>query len=387
MAAVDICIVGAGPVGAALALLLAGSGRSVHMLEARAGAATDGRTLALSHGSRLILESCAAWPDAEATTPITRIHISHKGAFGRSVLSADECDVPALGYVIPYAALQKVMDERLDAAGIAVTRGARVEAIDVDAADANIRIGYSLDERAHTMAARLLVLADGGANLGRVPGIQLEERDYGQTALVGAVELDQPHEGMAWERFTPQGPAALLPKGSPRAGHYSLVWTTTPDEVAALLKLEAADFLARLTDHFGERAGRFIAVGRRASFPLRLRVATPRVAPRVAVIGAAAQTLHPVAGQGFNMGLRDAADLAQLLGGAVSDVGAAEVLSAFAGQRQADTRLGVRFTDSLVDLFSTDHPVLTAGRGAGLAALDLLPPLRKALARRMLYGH
>ncbi|MDX2219400.1 MAG: FAD-dependent oxidoreductase [Burkholderiales bacterium] len=387
MSTVDICIVGAGPVGAALALLLADSGRSVHMLEAREGAATDGRTLALSHGSRLILESCAAWPAPESTTPIRQIHISHKGAFGRSVLSAEECDVPALGYVIAYAALQQVMDERLDAAGIAVTRGARVSNIEADASGANIRIGYDRFGDTEALQARLLVLADGGANLSRVPGITLEERDYGQTALVGAVELDQPHDGVAWERFTPDGPAALLPKGSPRAGHYSLVWTTTPERVAALLQLEAAEFLSQLTDHFGERAGRFIGVGRRASFPLRLRVATPRVAPRIAVIGAAAQTLHPVAGQGFNMGLRDAADLARLLGHGQADVGATALLTSFANARQADTRLGVRFTDSLVDLFSTDHPLLTAGRGMGLAALDLLPPVRRALARRMIYGH
>lgn len=387
MAAVDIGIVGAGPVGAALALLLAGSGRSVHMLEARAGSATDGRTLALSHGSRLILESCAAWPGADATTPISRIHISHKGAFGRSVLSADECAVPALGYVIPYAVLQQVMDERLQAAGIVVTRGARVDTIESDTDLANIRVGYTQSDSAGSLQTKLLVLADGGANLSRVPGITLEERDYGQTALVGAVELDQPHEGMAWERFTPEGPAALLPKGSPRQGHYSLVWTTSPAQVDALLQLDDATFLARLTVHFGERAGRFIGVGRRASFPLRLRVATPRVAPRIAVIGAAAQTLHPVAGQGFNMGLRDAADLARALGGAAEDAGAADVLSEFARRRQTDTRLGVRFTDTLVDLFSTDHPILTAGRGAGLAALDLVPPLRKALARRMIYGH
>lgn len=385
MALTDVAIVGAGPVGAALALLLAESGRSVRLLEARAGAATDGRTLALSHGSRLILESCAAWPDAEATTPITHIHVSHKGAFGRSVLSAEECGLPALGYVIPYAVLQAMMDERLAGAGIDVTRGAKVD--DISASDANIRIGYKHEGADELAEARLLVLADGGANLNRVPGLTLTERDYGQTALVGAVELDQPHQGMAWERFTPEGPAALLPKGPANQGHYSLVWTTTPDAVAALLALDGPAFLAQLTRHFGERAGRFISVGKRASFPLRLRVATPRIAERIAVVGAAAQTLHPVAGQGFNMGLRDAADLARRVIGAGEDVGAAEVLSAFAEARQADTQLGVRFTDSLVDIFSTDHPILTAGRGLGLAALDLLPPLRRALARRMVYGH
>ncbi|MBL8517447.1 MAG: FAD-dependent monooxygenase [Betaproteobacteria bacterium] len=384
MTATDILIVGAGPVGAALALLLKDSGRTVRLLEARAGAATDGRTLALSHGSRLILESCDAWPDATATTPITHIHVSHKGAFGRSVLSADECEVPALGYVIAYSTLQAIMDDRLAAAGIEVSRGAKVD--DIAVGNANIRTGYRLGETPGSVEARLLVLADGGANLNRVPGLTLTERDYGQTALVGQVELDQPHQGMAWERFTPDGPAALLPKGSAREGRYSLVWTTAPEAVAQLLALEPSAFLERLTRHFGERAGRFISVGKRASFPLRLRVATPRVAERIAVVGAAAQTLHPVAGQGFNMGLRDAADLARLVIGAGEDVGAATVLAAFAAARAADTRLGVRFTDSLVDLFSTDHPVLTVGRGLGLAALDVLPPLRRALARRMVYG-
>ncbi len=386
MAMADIAIVGAGPVGAALALLLADSGFSVQMLEARAGAATDGRTLALSHGSRLVLESCGAWPAATASTPITHIHVSHKGAFGRSVLSAEECDVPALGYVIPYAALQSAMDDRLAAAGVQVMRGARVN--DIAASDANIRIGHDVGGIAHHVDALLLVLADGGANLARVPGIQLEEKDYGQTALVAAVTLDQPHQGMAWERFTPDGPAALLPKGAANEGHYSLVWTTSPDAVSALLALDDSQFLVQLTAHFGERAGRFLGVAKRASFPLRLRVAAPRVATRVAVIGAAAQTLHPVAGQGFNMGLRDADDLARLLGRAdISDPGSDVVLRTFSDQRQHDTRMGVRFTDSLVGLFSTAQPILTMGRGLGLAALDVLPPLRRALARRMLYGH
>jgi len=381
----DVLIVGAGPVGAALALLLKDSGLDVHLLEAREGAAKDGRTLALSHGTRLILEQCGAWPGEAATTPITGIHISHKGAFGRSVLTAAESEVPALGYVIPYAVLQAAMDAQLEAAGIPVSRGAKVDGITADTA--NIRVSHEQNEKKIEVAARLLVLADGGANLARVPGITLTEKDYGQTALVGAVTLDAPHGGMAYERFTPEGPAALLPKGDAKQGEYSLVWTATPDKVTALLQLDDAAFLAALMSHFGGRAGRFVAVGKRASFPLRLRVATPRVAQRVAVIGAAAQTLHPVAGQGFNMGVRDAADLARLLGGAAcADAGAPEVLARFAALRESDTKMGVRFTDSLVSLFSTDHPVLRAGRGAGLALLDLLPPARKLLARRMLYG-
>jgi 2-octaprenyl-6-methoxyphenol hydroxylase len=293
---VDIAIVGAGPVGAALALLLKDSGFSGQLLEARASAATDGRTLALSHGSRLILEDCAGWPGDAATTPIERIHVSQRGAFGRTVLTAAESGVPALGYVIPYAALQAAMDARLAEAPWPVTRGAAVNDISLD--EANIRIGYLRDGAQEALTARLLVLADGGANLSRIPGIRMEERDYGQTALVGQVETDVGHQGVAWERFTPEGPAALLPKGPSTGGRYSLVWTSDPETVQALLALDDSSFLERLTQHFGERAGRFLSIGRRASFPLRLRVAQPRMAPRVAVIGAAAQTLHPVAGQG-----------------------------------------------------------------------------------------
>lgn len=382
---VDIAIVGAGPVGAALALLLQDSGLSGVLLEARPGAATDGRTLALAWGSRLILEQCGGWPDDAQSTPIERIHVSQQGAFGRTELTAGESGVPALGYVIPYAALQATLDARLAAASWPVLRGARVNEF-VPGSSA-LGIHYQLEGGAGHVAARLLVLADGGANLGRVPGVSVEEKDYGQTALVAQVETDLPHRGVAWERFTPEGPAALLPKGDAKSGAYSLVWTSDPHSVEALLALPDDSFLARLAAHFGGRAGRFVAVSRRASFPLRLRVAQPRTAPRVAIIGAAAQTLHPVAGQGFNMGLRDAADLAGVLGRAGrADPGDPAVLKAFAGSRERDARRGVFFTDSLVGLFSTRNPLLTVGRGLGLAALDLLPPVRRALARRMIYG-
>lgn len=382
---VDIAIVGAGPVGAALALLLKASGFSGLLLEARAGAATDGRTLALSHGSRLVLEACNGWPGESATTPIDSIHVSQRGAFGRTVLTAAESEVPALGYVIPYAALQASMDAQLATAPWPVVRSAVVNDIALD--PANIRIGFQHEGAQESINARLLVLADGGANVSKIPGIEMEEKDYGQTALVGQVETDLGHQGVAWERFTPEGPAALLPKGAANKGLYSLVWTSDPETVKELLALDDASFLKRLSLHLGERAGRFLSIGKRASFPLRLRVATPRIAERVAVIGAAAQTLHPVAGQGFNMGLRDAADLARVLQTqGAADPGAQAVLSHFAQARAQDTRMGVRFTDTLVGLFSTANPAITLGRGLGLAALDLLPPVRRALARRMIYG-
>jgi 2-octaprenyl-6-methoxyphenol hydroxylase len=378
---VDVLIIGAGPVGAAMALLLQGSGRSVALLEARAGSATDARTLALSFGSRLILENAGAWNDGLGATPIEAIHVSHRGAFGRTILSCRDANVPALGYVLSYASLQRTLDRQIEAAGITVYRGARVNDIVSDADGA--RVAYDFNSAPHSMAASLVVLADGGANTGKIPGIRIVEKDYDQTALVGIVTTDKAHGGIAYERFTPIGPAALLP----REDHFSLVWTASPASVQRLLALDDATFLAGLDDHFGHRAGKFLTIARRASFPLKLRYAVPRVAKHLAVIGAAAQALHPVAGQGFNLGLRDAADLARLLRrSAGENAGSNTLLQRFASERSADARMGIGFTNSLVRIFSTDNPLLRIGRGLGLAMLDITPAARRMLVEKMTFG-
>jgi 2-octaprenyl-6-methoxyphenol hydroxylase len=378
---VDVLIIGAGPVGAALALLLKGSGRSVALLEARAGSATDARTLALSYGSRLILEDAGAWNDSLGATPIDAIHVSHRGAFGRTLLSCRDANVPALGYVLSYASLQQALDRQIEAAGISVYRGARVDDIVSGADDA--RVSYHLNSAPHSIPASLVVLADGGANAGKIPGIRIVEKDYGQTALVGMVTTDKAHGGIAYERFTPIGPAALLP----REDYFSLVWTASPGSVQRLLALDDATFLAELNDHFGHRAGKFLSIARRASFPLKLRYAVPRVAQRLAVIGAAAQALHPVAGQGFNLGLRDAADLARLLRRCAGEnTGSAALLERFASERSADARMGIEFTDALVRIFSTDNPLLRIGRGLGLAMVDITPAARRILVEKMTFG-
>jgi 2-octaprenyl-6-methoxyphenol hydroxylase len=381
VAGVDVLIIGAGPVGAALALLLQGSGRSVALLEARAGSATDARTLALSYGSRQILEDAGAWNDSLGATPIEAIHVSHRGAFGRTLLSCRDVNVPALGYVLSYASLQQALDRQLEAAGISVHRGARVDDI-VSGAD-EVRVSYCFNSASHSMPASLIVLADGGANAGKIPGIRIVEKDYGQTALVGIVTTDKAHAGIAYERFTPIGPAALLP----REDHFSLVWTASPGSVQRLLALDDVTFLAELNEHFGQRAGKFLSIARRVSFPLKLRYAVPRVAQRLAVIGAAAQALHPVAGQGFNLGLRDATDLARLLRRhAGENAGSATLLQRFASGRRADARMGIEFTDSLVRIFSTDNPLLRIARGLGLAMLDVTPAARRMLIEKMTFG-
>jgi len=381
MSDVDVLIAGAGPVGAALALLLEGSGRKVLLIEARSGAASDARTLALSHGTRLILEETGAWGNDLPCTAIDAIHVSHKGGFGRTLLTSRDGNVPALGYVLSYAHLQQSLDRRLDAAGITVWRGARVD--DIALADAAATVSYQCDTQARQVTAQLVVLADGGANAAKIPAMKIVEKDYGQTALVGLVETDRPHRGIAYERFTPIGPAALLPRGE----HFSLVWTAPPNEAARLLALDDTRFLAELNAHFGGRAGKFTAISSRASFPLKLRYAEPRVAQRVAVIGAAAQALHPVAGQGFNLGVRDAADLARLLRThAREDAGSATLLARFAAMRKDDARMGIRFTDALVRVFSTDNALLRIGRGLGLALLDITPAARRLLVEKMTYG-
>jgi 2-octaprenyl-6-methoxyphenol hydroxylase len=375
MPEVDVAIVGGGPVGAALAAL-AGS-RSVAVFEARAEPSTDARTLALSHASRELLEGAGAWP-VEGVTPITSIHVSQRGGPGRTVLEAAEQGLPALGYTVAFSRLEHALDAALDRAGVAVHRGARCRGIALDGDGASVSF-----EDGREVRARLLVLADGGANASRIPGIAFEEKDYAQVAVVAPLEGDRPHRGRAYERFTPRGPIALLPVGE----RYGLVWTASPHEAPDLLALEDATFLARLQEAFGDRAGRLLSVGARASFPLRLRRVNTPIALRTAIIGNAAQSMHPVAGQGLNLGLRDAAVLAEAIAATPrKQLGGAAMLAAYRDARRRDAGRGVVFTDALVSLFSDARGLPTIARGLAQAAQDLVPPARRLLARRMIYG-
>ncbi|MFA5913951.1 MAG: FAD-dependent monooxygenase [Burkholderiales bacterium] len=376
---VDILIAGGGPVGAALALALEGSGHSVILAEARsadsAGArsvpAGDARAIALSYASRLLLERMHAWP-VLPVTPIETIHVSQQGGFGRTLIRAADCDVPALGYVANYDDLQR----SLLAAPCSARRlfGARVSSFDGSKATVQTREGE------HVFAPRLTVFADG-ARVADQPGAPAYSKDYRQTALIAWVRTEQAHHGRAWERFTPEGPLALLPHG---AG-YALVWTIAPERSAHLAALDTPAFLAELHAAFGERLGAFLEAGERSAFPLVLRYRREETRPRSLAVGNAAQTLHPVAGQGFNLGLRDAWELAQFAHDA-RDPGSARFIAAYRRARSLDRRAGIRFTDSLVGLFSNSDPLLKLGRGAGLLALDLLPFARRFVARRMIYG-
>ena len=372
----DILIVGAGPVGAVCALALAQGGLSPLLLEARTAdrRVSDRRTLALSHGSRLILERLGVWQRLAGATAITDIDISQKGGFGHARLSAAEENVPALGHVLGYDDLARALDHALAAAGLAVRHDAAVAAAVPGRAYATLRL-----HDGELVTARLAVIADGGRSLAGAAKI---DKDYGQVALVARVSTDQPQPGLAYERFTPQGPAALLPRGE----SYALVWVTAPAEAERLLALDDDAFLAALQDHFGGRAGRFLSVAERGRFPLRLAWQGSRAGDRLVRIGNAAQTLHPVAGQGFNLGLRDAWELAQAVLDAPADPGAPATLARYARARRRDTLPGIGFTDALVEVFSRDVAPLRQARGLGLFALQALPPLKHFVARRMMFG-
>jgi 2-octaprenyl-6-methoxyphenol hydroxylase len=377
MASLDVAVVGAGPVGAAVAALCAAPGLSIGVFEARPGPSGEGRILALSHASRTLLEDAGSWPAAQAT-PIASIHISQKGGPGRTLLDSAEQGLPALGYTVTYAALEEALARRLADSGVPIHYGESCEAITLERDAARLRFASGRE-----VEARLLVLADGGANAGKIPGIAFNEKDYEQQAVIGRVATDRPHGQRAYERFTPQGPVALLPVEE----RYAFVFTAPPAEAKRLLAVDDAHFLAELQSHFGDRAGRFVAVSGRASFPLRLRAVNVPVALRTAIVGNAAQALHPIAGQGLNLGLRDAAALAAVVAGAApSDIGSDAMLDAYRRSRRRDASRGVAFTDFLASLFADGRRLPTWGRGLALTALDLFPPARRALAERMIHG-
>jgi 2-octaprenyl-6-methoxyphenol hydroxylase len=372
-----VLIVGAGPVGAVCALALQQQGIAARVIEAQpADARADTRTLALSHGARLILDRLGVWNRLEHVTPITRIHISHRGALGVARLAADEAGVPALGYVLPYATLTAVLKQALRDADIAVDYGVAVDRIESDTACATVR---TADGRA--LAAQMVVVADGGR--GDAAPEPKFKRDYDQMAVVCDVQTELPHANRAYERFTPEGPVALLPNGE----RYALVWTASHAHAQRIAALPDDEFLAALYRHFGGRQGRFLAASPRKTFALKLAWTGSEAADRVVRIGNAAQTLHPVAGQGFNIGLRDAWELAALCGDApTSEIGSAAMLATYARGRRSDVLGGVGFTDFLIRVFSNDIAPLRHARGLGLLALEVLPPLKSFVARRMIFG-
>ena len=377
----DVAIIGGGSVGAALALALRDSGLSVIVLEARMAedAGADPRALALSYGSRLLLERLGVWRKIALVSAINIIHISQKNSYGRAVLRADELNVPDLGYVLPYPALQAALHGALQASAITYLSGAAVTQLQTKADGA--RITYQHEGSEHALNARLAVVADGGKLLETMHPPMLH--DYGQSAVITHVTCEYPQPDTAFERFTAHGPVALLPYKD----GYELVWTVAHDAAQEMLQWNDAVFLTQLHQHFGDRVGEFLTVGKRACFPLRLKRAPDITLPHTVLLGNAAQTLHPVAGQGFNMGLRDAWELAQVILHSSSEaLGTTAMLENYTKSRRLDRNAGIRFTDSLVRAFSNDLPLLSGGRGLALSVLDCLPGAKKFVAKRMMFG-
>ena len=374
----SVAICGAGPVGMALAALLVKRGMAparIGLIDARPldAAMRDARSIALSYGSRLLLDEAGAWP--LPATAIHQIHVSRRGYFGRSMMDRSEHDVPALGYVTRYGDLVSALAGACARAGIDAMRPARVSS-KVEHAD-----GVSLKlEIGRELEAALVVQAEGGV-FAEQEG-KARTRDYGQSAVIARVSTSAAIAHRAYERFTDEGPLALLPQDGPDGHHYALVWCVAPERAQHLLALGDAAFLAQLGQAFGTRLGRFTAASERVAYPLGLNAGATGSARTVA-IGNAAQTLHPVAGQGLNLGLRDAAMLARLL---TRDTSPA-ALAAFAVERRVDRGLVVGLTDTMARVFVNDGPgPLQALLGLSLGVLDTVNPAKHLLAELMMFG-
>lgn len=384
---VDIVISGGGMVGASLAAALSSLPLKIALFEAFPAQITqkagyDDRAIAISYGSSQILQGMGIWDEVAAVAnPIDSIHVSDRGHFGATRLNAKQQKVPALGYLIEARSYGEVLTRFLCKSNISVVQPAQVEAITED--DESLSVSVSGDTTKQKISTKLLVACDGAHSAVRqMADVRATTHDYQQVAIIANVTTEVLHKNKAFERFTEQGPIALLPMSGNRC---SLVWTLTSDNYQAILDLDDEAFLKALGDAFGYRLGRFTKVGGRSSYPLTLTKSERLTAPRVAIVGNAAHSLHPVAGQGLNLALRDIADLAEQIAYAfksAQDIGSAELLHAYAAVREKDTVRTVQYTDSLVKLFSNDSFLLGHARAAGLTMVDRLLPLRTLLARQ-----
>jgi 2-octaprenyl-6-methoxyphenol hydroxylase len=362
----------------------------VTVLEARSlGAAhSESRALALSFGSRRILEKLGLWGALIAqATPINSIHVSQKGSLGRTQLHAHDYHQQALGYVLSYGVLSAALDRAIEDAKPLVNFIFEASASNIAYAASQATVTYTHSGVAHNISSPLVVLADGGRTLDELAGLSRETKEYGHDALVTKVRAELPHHNVAYERFTANGPIALLPNGG--EFDFSLVWTGEKSFITPLLSLSDADFLEKFHQQFGDRVGNFLSVEKRLSFPLKMAQLKPdaQQSEHLVVIGNAAQTMHPVAGQGFNVGLRDAESLAQYIASASADeLGSANMLASYQASRKSDTKGGLLFTDFLVNLFSNDLVVLSALRGSSLGVFDVIKPIKKYLVGKMSFG-
>ncbi len=388
----DILIVGGGMVGATMAYALSVLPLRIGVVEAvSSGAASqpsyDDRAIALAYGSAKIFEAMGLWSRlARYASPINKIHVSDRGHFGVTRIDSATEGVSALGHVVENRVMGAVLAEALAERGnVEMISPATVTAMSIDGNLARLEIDSATLIR--NVSARLVIAADGGDSaVRRLLHIPTRSWDYNQCAVIANITPARHHQGVAYERFTDTGPIAMLPSAAADdPNRCSLVWTVRGGDEQRVLGLSDEAFLAELQQRFGYRLGELCKVGRRSGYPLRLASAKEHVRPRLALIGNAAHTLHPIAGQGFNLGLRDVAALAQVVADATAtgqDIGTTALLQRYAEWRRGDHRKVVGFTDTLARLFSHSLTPVALLRNVGLVAVDLVPPLKKVVTRQ-----
>jgi len=384
----DVAICGGGLVGATLAVALAQLDLKVALIESHPfGVANppsfDERTTALSNGSRRVFEGLGIWPLIQReATPIRRVHVSDKGRFGFARIDAREQNIEQLGHVVVNRVMGAALWQCLQASRIDIVAPASVRSVELEGDHRRVSCERATGEPL-TIDARLVVAADGARSVARESAnIAASTWDYEQTALVTNVLTQRFHDYVAYERFTDSGPIAILPMTDGRAG---VIWTLAPTLATEVAALSDADFIAKFQEAFGFRLGRFTKVGARQLYPLSLTRSDAHTAERLAVIGNAAQALHPIAGQGFNLGLRDVASLAEVLADArktgSADAGDGMHLQRYCAWREDDRREIVRFTDGLVRVFRQPFGPVKFLRDLGLLAFDLSPPAKAAMSQ------
>ena len=384
----DILIIGGGMVGASLAAALARQPLRIGIIESTSLAAKtqpgyDDRVIALSYGSRCILKSMGVWEKLQSdTNPIDNIHVSDRGHCGFTRLSAEDESVEALGYVVPSRSIGQTLHAYIKKQShIDLICPASWMELESDSNQVTLTVTKEGAEP-QTLTTRLLVAADGGQSAIREKlGIQTKTRDYQQSAIITNITPQQPHQNRAFERFTETGPLAMLPMTENRC---SVVWTARTDQQQELLDLDDETFLKRLQERFGYRLGRLTKVGSRFAYPLKLIQALEQVRPRIAIIGNAAHSLHPLAGQGFNLGLRDVAALAETTATAIQkgdDPGDINTLEQYAEARKRDHSTVLTATDTLVRLFTQPFIPIALARNKALTLLDIFPPAKHLLAQ------
>ena len=342
----------------------------------------DDRGLGVAPSSRRILQGIGLWPALENdATPIHHIHVTDRGHFGATHISAEKLGVNELGHIVIGRSLGNVLQRTLTTSpAIELICPATVRSLKTHSDHIEVHIQGERDDKCVT--TKLLVIADGGNSVCRdLLGVKTEKKDYQQTAIVSNVTPELPHHNTAFERFTSTGPLALLPSTEQRC---VAVWTTTTEHAEDLLKLNETAFLDQLAQRFGHRLGAFIKMGQRRHYPMHLIRAKQLTGPRYTILGNAAHTIHPNAAQGLNLGLRDVAQLAELIVDAIRshrDIGHPDLLASYAASRRRDHTQVIRFSDGLTRLFYNENPLLITLRNLAMLGVDLLPPAKRALSR------